>query len=196
MAAAGEPLQQSSALAHGAALLVRTGPRIVSEAFLVCLVGLPVDETRMMVRDQHLPFGAWQAAQALLAAAGGIEEDLPAGFPVDVGAGINRVGEHVVDGGAARLDPSDLAALMHPQREFEPLRTEPQPDPPGRAGLGEAGKDLADSGADGFVGMKADLAVFLAPDKAHRQAASEFALGRLVADAAIEAGAQYMQLGF
>ena len=112
-----------------------------------------------MVRDQHLPFGARQAAQALFAAAGSIEHDLPAGSPVGVGAGINRVGEHVVDGGVSRLDPSDLAALVHLQREFEPLRAEPQPHPSGRAGFGEAGKDLADSGADGFVGVKADLTV-------------------------------------
>jgi len=58
MAAAGEPLQQSSALAHSAACLVRTGPGVASEALLVCLIGLPIDKTLMMLRDQHLPFGA------------------------------------------------------------------------------------------------------------------------------------------
>ena len=51
MAAAGEPLQQGSALAHGAARLVRTGPGVAGEALLVCLIGLPVDKTRMMLRD-------------------------------------------------------------------------------------------------------------------------------------------------
>jgi hypothetical protein len=44
--------------------------------------------------------------------------------------------------------------------------------------------------------VKPNFAVFLAPNKAHRQAASQFAFGRLVADAPIEAGTQYMQLGF
>ena len=34
---------------------------------------------------------------------------------------IDGVCEHLVDGGIARLDPSDVAALMHPQREFERL---------------------------------------------------------------------------
>ena len=75
----------------------------------------------MMLRDQHLPFGARQVSHALLALAGGIEDDFMAGSAIDVSAGIDGVGEHVVDGGVARLDPSDLAALMHLQREFEVL---------------------------------------------------------------------------
>src|SRR5215813_7492481 len=108
----------------------------------------------MMLRDQHLPFGARQVSHALLALAGGIEDDFMAGSAIDVSAGIDGVGEHVVDGGVARLDPSDLAALMHLQREFETLRAEPQPHPPSRAGLGEMGKDLADGGADGFIRVK------------------------------------------
>jgi hypothetical protein len=35
-----------------------------------------------------------------------------AGSAIDVSAGVDGVGEHLVDGGVARLDPSDLAALM------------------------------------------------------------------------------------
>ena len=113
MTAAGEPLQQSSALAHGAARLVWTGPGVAGEALLVCLIGLPVDKTRMMLRDQHLPFGARQVAQALLAPAGSIEDDFLARSSISIGAGIDGIGQHVVDSGVARLDPSDLAALMH-----------------------------------------------------------------------------------
>ena len=105
MAAAGQPLQQCAALPHGAARLVRSGLCIAGDAFLVCLIGLPVDEARMMLRDQHLPFGARQVAHALLAPAGGIEDDLAAGSSVGVGAGINRVGEHVVDGGVSSPRP-------------------------------------------------------------------------------------------
>src|SRR5215472_8423649 len=185
MAAAREPLQQGSALAHGAARpLVRTRLGVASKAFLVCLIGRPVDETRMMVRDQHLPFGTRQMAQTFLAAAGGIEDDLLAGSPIGVSAGIDRIGEHMVDGGVARLNPSDLAALMHLQREFEPLRAEPHPHTPGRAGLGALGKDLADGGADAFIRVKKNLPLVLAPDKANRQATPEFAACRLVANAA------------
>ena len=130
MTAARQPLQKRAALPYGAAGLVRSRPCISGDAFLICLIGLPVDEARMVLRDQHLPFGARQVSHALLALAGGIEDDLLAGSAIDVSAGINGVGEHLVDGGVARLDPSDLAALMHLQREFEPLRAEPQPHAP------------------------------------------------------------------
>src|SRR5437764_13214978 len=105
----------------------------------------------MMLRDQHLPFGAREGSNALLAPAGGIEAELVAGSAVDVSAGVDGVGKDLVNGGVARLDPSDLAALMHLQREFEPLRAEPQPHAPGRAGLGELGTDLAAGGECGFM---------------------------------------------
>ena len=48
---------------------------------------------------------------------------------------------------------------------------------------------------DRLVGMEADLAVLLAPDEADRQAAAQFAAGGLVANAAVQARAQDMQLG-
>jgi hypothetical protein len=131
-------------------------------------------------------------SQALLAAAGGIKDRFLAGFAI----GIDGVGEHVVDGGVARLDPADLGALMHLQREFEPLRAEPQPHTPGRARFGKMCKDTADGGEDGLVRVKANLAVLLAPHKTNRQAAPEFAARRLVADAAVEAGAQHVQFRF
>src|SRR5438270_13563321 len=83
---------------------------------------------------------------------------------------------------------------MHPQREFEPLRAEPQPDAPSRAGLSELGRDLADGGADGFIRVKTNFALLLAPDKADGQAAPEFAARRLVANAAIEARARFVPL--
>src|SRR6516164_278885 len=182
MTAARQPLQKRAALPYGAAGLVRSRPCISGDAFLICLIGLPVDEARMMLRDQHLPFGARHVSHPLFALAGGIEDDLVAGSAIDVSAGVGGVGEHPVDGGVARLDPSDLAALMHLQRDFEPLRAEPQPHAPGRAGLGEMGKDLADGGANGFVRVETNLAVLLTPDKADGQATPEFAARRLIAN--------------
>src|SRR6202035_4605168 len=44
-------------------------------------------------------------------------------------------------------------------------------------------------------GWKAHLAILLAPDEAHGKAAPQLAACRLVADAAVEAGAQDMQFG-
>src|SRR5499427_9269572 len=196
MATAGQTLQKRAALSYGAAGLVRSRPCIAGAAFLIFLVGLPVDKARMMLRDQHLPFGARQVSHPLFPLAGGIEDDLVTGSAIDVSAGVDGVGEHLVDGGIARLDPSDVAALMHPQREFQPLRAEPQPHAPGRAGVGEMGKDLANGGADGFVRVETNLAVRLAPDKTDGQTAPKFAARRLVANAAIEARAQDVQLCF
>ena len=64
------------------------------------------------------------------------------------------------------------------------------------ARLGEARENIADGGDDGLVGMEADLAVGLAPDKADRQPSAQLTARRLVANAAVEAGSQDMQLGF
>src|SRR5437588_615697 len=196
MTTAGQPLHERAAFPHGAARLVRSGLCIAGDAFLVGLIGLPVNEARMMLRDQHLPFSAREVSHALLAPAGGIEDDLVAGSAVDVNAGVDGVGKDRVNAGVSGPRPSELAALMHLQWEFEPLRAEPQPHAPGRAGLGELGKDLADGGADGFIRVKTNFALLLAPDKADGQAAPEFAARRLVANAAIEARAQYVQLCF
>src|ERR1700736_7048633 len=43
--------------------------------------------------------------------------------------------------------------------------------------------------------MEADLAIGFAPDEADRQSSAQFTTRRLVADAAVEAGPQHMQLG-
>src|SRR5437762_7117006 len=117
MATAGQPLQKCAALPHGAARLVRSGLCIAGDAFLVCLIGLPVSEARMMLRDQHLPFSAREVSHALLAPAGGIEDDLVCRLLLEKKNGVDGVGEHLVDGGVVRLEPSDLASLLHLQRE-------------------------------------------------------------------------------
>src|SRR2546423_622679 len=91
MTTAGQPLQERAALPHGAARLVRSGLCIAGDAFLVSLIGLPVNEARMMLRDQYLPFGAREVSHALLAPAGGIEDDLVAGCFLDANARGDRV---------------------------------------------------------------------------------------------------------
>src|SRR5208282_1559575 len=51
--------------------------------------------------------------------------------------------------------------------------------------------------ASGLVhGVETDLAIGFAPDKADRQSSAQFTARRLVANAAVEAGPQDMQLGF
>jgi hypothetical protein len=145
MATAGQPWQKCAALPHSAARLVRSGLCIAGEAFLVCLIGLPVNEARMMLRDQHLPFGAREVSHALLAPAGGIEADLVAGSAIDLSAGVDGVGEHPVDGGVARLDPSDLAALMHLQREFDKANGQATPEFAARRLVANAARNMCNS---------------------------------------------------
>src|SRR5271157_3349068 len=129
---------------------------------------------------------------AFLADTGITERRLVAGPPIGIGARVDRIAEHVVDGGVAGFHPADLAALMHP-REAQALGTEPQPYPPGRTGLGETCEDSGDRGANRFVRMKADLAFSLAPNETDRQAAAKFTAGRLVANASVQPGAQEVE---
>ena len=65
--AGGKALEQSTPFPHGAARLVRSGSGILGDAILVGLIGPPIDESRMMVRNQHLPLGARQFSDALSA---------------------------------------------------------------------------------------------------------------------------------
>src|SRR3974390_509168 len=52
VAACGEPLQQGTAFSHGATRLGRSGSRVLGDAHLISLVGLPVEEAQMGVRDE------------------------------------------------------------------------------------------------------------------------------------------------
>ena len=123
--AGGQALQQSAPFPHGAAHFVRSGTGILGDAILVGLISPPIDEARMMVRNEHLPFGARQFSDALSADARCIQHRLPSGFAISVGAGIDGICENMVDGGVAGLDPADLGALMHLQRECKPFGAKP-----------------------------------------------------------------------
>jgi hypothetical protein len=74
--AGGKALQQSAPFPHGAARFVRSGAGILGNAILVGLIGPPIDEAWMMVRNKHLPLGARQFADALSADARCIQHRL------------------------------------------------------------------------------------------------------------------------
>ena len=118
-------MQQSAPFPHGAARFVRSGASVLGDAILVGLIGPPIDEARMMVRNEHLPLGARQFSDALSSDARCIQRRLPTGFAISIGAGIGGICENVVDGGVAGLDPSDLSALVHLQGERQPFGTKP-----------------------------------------------------------------------
>lgn len=113
----GQALQQRAPFPHRAARLVGSGAGVLGDAILVGLIGPPIDEARVMVRNEHLPLGARQFSHALSGCAGFIENRVPTRFAISVCAGIDGICENVVDGGVAGLDPADLRALAHLQRQ-------------------------------------------------------------------------------
>src|SRR5262245_64356453 len=115
VAATGQALQESSAFSHGATNLVRSWSGVFGDACQVVLIGLPIDEPGMMLLYEHLPFGTRKTSRALLARARRIQRRLLARFAIGVGAGIDGVGEHMVDSRVARIDPAEIAAVAHLQ---------------------------------------------------------------------------------
>ena len=128
VAASSQALQERAAFSHGTTRLVRSRSRVLRDALLVGLIGLPVDVAGMMILDENLPLFTRQHADALAAHAGGIECVLRARLAIDVGAGIDGVRENLVDGVIARVDPTNLGVGMHLQRQLQRLVAEPQPD--------------------------------------------------------------------
>ncbi len=73
---------------------------------------------------------------------------------------------------------------------------EPEPDLAGRSQFGEFGEDGVDGAHDGFVGIKAYLAILFSPHEAHGQTAAQFSACGLVANSALEPRTQDVQFGF
>ena len=159
-------------------------------------IGRPVDKARVVLGDEHRPFGGRQLASLPFAPPGRIERDLTAGFSVDIGACVNRVGQHMINRGVARVDPLDRGTIMGLHREGQALAAQPKPDPTHRTEFGKARKDGADCRGHRRIGVKADLTVLLAPDEADGQTPPQFAASGFVADAAEQASPQDVQLGF
>jgi Protein of unknown function DUF262/Restriction Enzyme Adenine Methylase Associated/Protein of unknown function (DUF1524) len=127
------------------------------------LIGVPIDKAVMVVWDEHLPLRARQFARALLACAGSIEGNLTTALAIYVGTRVDRIGEHMIDGDVAWVDPADFSAVVHPQGKRQTLATEPQPDATYRSEFGETRKNGLDRGAHGFVWVEEDLAILLTP---------------------------------
>src|SRR5680860_699534 len=178
---------------------VRLGTDVGTDAGLVGLVGVPVEEPVVVVGDEDLPLILGDLATPGTQRPVVVDVALHAGASVDVGAGIGGMGQGGVDRVVGRLHPGDVRwpAAAHVtgglQRPAQPLVAQPQPHAAHRAALGEAFEDRGDHTRDGLVGMHKDLAVGLAPHQPDRQAAAQLTAGGLVADAAVETGAQHVQ---
>jgi hypothetical protein len=174
----------------------RTG--VGADTRLVGLVGVPVDVSGVVVGDEDLPLALGQHAAADLQLAVLVDVTFEAGLAVDVGAGVDRMGQDLVHGGVGRFHPDDLtggvvdAAL---ERHLQALLFEPQPHPAGRAAGRELFEDRRDDTADSLVGVAQDLPVGVAPHEPDRQPTTQLATGGLVTDPTVEAGAQDVQFG-
>jgi hypothetical protein len=191
----GDPLQQRGAFADRAAGLVCTRARVGGDPFAVGVEGGLVDEAGVVFPDQDLPFCLGQATHPLTRLAVLIDVALAAGLPERVRARVDGVLEHAVDLVVGRHDPLDLGVAEAAHRKLHPLAAHPQPHLADGPELGEALEDRRDRAADRFVGVDQDLAVLLTPDQPDRQAAAQLATCGLVADPALKAGAQDVQLG-
>src|SRR6266851_1285780 len=188
--------QEGTALANRSSGLVRPWPDVGVDAVPVGLVRCPVDEARVMTRDEHTPLRLGKRSGSLANPALIVHVALLLGPAVGVGPSVRRIGEHIVDCGVGGPDPADPGQPVGLQGEREPLGAEPQPDLAYRAELIETGEDAADRPRDRLVGVQEDLAVLLTVDEADRQTPAQLALGGLVADPALQPGPQHVQLGF
>ena len=169
--------------------------RVGADPHAIGLISAPVDEALMVARDEHGPLRLRQLADAFLARAGGIECDLVAAFAISIGARVDRIRQHMIDGDIAGVDPTHAAAIAGLHRKRQALAAEPEPDAARRSEFAKPCKDGPNGGADRFIGMETYLAILLTPDEPYGKAAAQFTARRLVADAAKQARAQDMQLG-
>jgi hypothetical protein len=150
----------------------------------------------MVLADQDRPVLPGQTAQAFAHPSGLIEAAFLASFTIGIGACIDRIGQHLVDARVGGAAPLDVRAARELGGEGDVFGPQPQPDLPDRAGLGELLEDRAEGALDGLVGMEEDLAVLLPPDEPDRQATPQFPPRGLVADAAVQPGADHVEFRF
>src|ERR1700730_10051827 len=137
---------------------MRLGMGVGGNARPIGLIGRPVDEAGVMLWDEHRPFGARQLADLPFAPPGRIERDLTPGFSVNIGARVNRVCQHMINSGIARVDPPDRCTIMGLHRKGQALAAQPKPDPTHRTEFGKAREDSADRRGHRRIGVKAYFA--------------------------------------
>ena len=179
--------------------VVGFGTDIAADPGLVPQVGVPVDESLVVVDDADLPLVAGQHLSPCSRCAVLADVSVLAGAPEGIGATVGGMGQDVVDRVIGRVDPDDPVGRRDvstsDQRQFQALIPQPQPHCPHRTTGGELLEDGSDDAADGLVGVFEDLSVGLTPDQPDRQPDAQFAARGLVAQAAVEAGPQDVQFG-
>jgi hypothetical protein len=148
-----------------------------------------------MVWDQDGPLILRQTPHPLTDAAGFIDVAFTTAFTISVGACIDWVAQHGVDGNVGGLDPEDLAVGPFVGKA-QPLALKPKPRLAGRTQFGKLFKYRADRAGDGLIGMKDHLALALAPEQPDGQTTAQFSTLGFVENGAIEAHPQDVQFRF
>src|SRR5215207_4261545 len=134
------------AVPHRSAAREALAVGIVADQTLVPLELGPANVALVVVEDQSLPGAAILAEATHDPLAAGLDGDATAGPPKGVCAGVNRVGQHVVEGVVDGQLPGDASALapIPDCRQRQALVAHPEVDLPNRLQLGELGKHQRD----------------------------------------------------
>src|SRR3954466_15543827 len=162
--------------AHEASLL-----SVVADQTLVPLELGPANVALVVVEDQSLPGAAILAEATHDPLAAGLDGDATAGPPEGVCAGVNRVGQHVVEGVVDGQLPGDAAALapIPDRRQRQALVAHPEVNLPNRLQLGKLGEDERDRLLHAAVRILLD-AVVVHLEVAHGDGEKELAAAGLL----------------
>ncbi len=169
---------------------------IAVESRLVGFIPGPIDIARVVPGDQYGPLRWREMTDTGLDLSLRVDITLTSSFSITVGARIHGIGEDVVDRGVRRRGPANRIGLVKPQGKVQALGMKPEPDPTRRTQFGKPFEHRANGGDYRRIGVKAHLAVLLAPDEADGQAPTQFAAGGLVTDTPVEPGPENVEFGF
>src|SRR5271155_932079 len=109
------------------------GPGIAAHTRLIVLVRLPVNESLMMITNEHLPFLLWQVSHAVPHPSSAINTALGARFAECIYTGIHRVREYLVDLPVSSFHEAGLSCSSWLNRKRQALCAKPEPNLPDRA---------------------------------------------------------------
>src|SRR4051795_1537637 len=181
MGAAQEAGEQRFAAPHRSAAHEALAVGVVADQTLVPLELGPANVALVVVEDQSLPGAAILAEATHDPLAAGLDGHATAGPPEGVCAGVDRVGQDVVEGVVDGQLPSDAAPLraVADRRQRQALVAHPEVNLPNRLQLGELGEDERDRLLNPTIRVLLD-AVVVRLAVADRDGEEEFAAARLL----------------
>ena len=195
VAAAQQAGQQRLAPPDRAAAHEALAVGVVGDQPLVPLELRPANVALVVVADQNLPGAAILAEAAHDPLAAGLDRDAASGAAEGIGAGIDRVGQQVVQGVVDRQLPDHLAAFrtVFGRRQRQALLAHPEMDLPDGLQLGELGEDERDRLLDATIGILLD-AIVRSLEVADRHGEEQLAAPRLLLQGFERALAEQRQL--